>query len=207
MITFRSSMSDRIHICQDSREQDGLCEYMAHLDCEVEAGVTLDYFDYCLRTSDGELDSFRIEYKNLQDFISSITTTEAMRREQNKIKKARECGCAPIIYAISGSFLDLGAERPCFCSWRGVPDDNCDKCLGTGIIGHNYARRKITPAFTFHQIFDIIMSWGAIPLLCDTRLGAACAIHGLLKNRATRLRACERSKELKLQKDKGQPHE
>ena len=189
-------------ICQDSRETRGLDRELANVsDCVVETGVTLPVFDYCLRLPDGNLDDFAVERKSLDDFVSSITTANGQRLEQNKIARAV---FTPIIYVVEARLVDILPARVCDCihhrassrcskcggdgfPWcecvQERPALKCSWCHGSGTVGHDYGRRRITPSFTHHMISQMVYEWGAVPLFCGTRDGAACMIHALLKRR------------------------
>lgn len=190
---------DVITICQDSREQNGLERDFDGLDCTIETNVTVPVFDYCLRF-DGEIDlGFAIERKSLEDFVNSVTTTEGWRRELAKIGR---CGFSPVIYVVECDFEDILPQRRCFCWYERTsarcgkcgghgypfcecvqerPNLNCEKCGGNGYIGYNYERRKITPQFVYHRLFELMMR--ASVLFCGSRVAAAASIEGLLRRR------------------------
>jgi hypothetical protein len=197
---------DIITIGQDSREQRGLEKDFAGLDCTVVTNVTIPVFDYCLIVNDA-LDPFAIERKSINDLVQSLTTTDGQRLEQekiNKIKSQYRANGWPIVYVIEGRAMDILPEQECSCyhvrpakncsichghdhafceCLKKRPALDCPFCRGSGIIGYDWTRRKPKPQFAYHQVFVMVMEWGATPLFADSRQGAACFIEGLLRRR------------------------
>jgi len=196
---------DIISIIQDSREQTPLD--FTGLDCTVTVG-TVGVFDYALADDPS---GWAVERKALGDFVNSITTTEGQRLEQAKIRKARKLWPEPlpVVYVVESRWFDLLPQRPCTCAHeraaancgkckgKGAPFCGCVKvrpmlgcefCHGSGVLGYNYDRRRITPQFTYHMLTQMMYAWKAAVLFADSRMGAACMIEGLLRRRHEHLK-------------------
>jgi len=148
----------RLPVRVDTREQRPLDFFSNHV--EVTRG-TIPVFDYSL---EGDENNFAVEYKNEDDFVQSLVMSDSLRRELQKIERARATWAdktLPIIYVVSSSFQDIFLyDFEIFSSGR------------------------VHPQFFFHQVSDFIFKHRVCVLFAGDRTGASFAVTLLLKRRA-----------------------
>jgi len=122
---------------------------------KTERGV-IHTFDYCLQN---DQDNFAVEWKERDDFISSLALSKKWIHELDKIKRAREWWL-PVIYVVGMSFQDVAQY---------------DYSIFTS--GH------VTSQYIYRRIASLIYDYNAHVIFAGSREGGAYVVALLLKRR------------------------
>lgn len=154
----RAEPKDVLHIRVAGNEQIPLrfdSDYV-----KAERGV-IHTFDYCLQD---DQDNFAIEWKERDDFISSLALQKKWLHELDKIKRAKEWGL-PVIYVVGMTFDDVAKY---------------DYSI--------FASGNVTSQFLYRQIATLIFNFNVHVVFAGSRNGGAYAVALVLKRRFESLR-------------------
>jgi ERCC4-type nuclease len=154
----KAEPKDVLQIRIAGNEQVPLCFNSDYV--KTERGV-IHTFDYCL---ENDQDSFAIEWKQKDDFISSLALQKKWIHELDKIKRAKEWGL-PIIYVVGMTFEDVAKY---------------DYSIFTS--------GNVTSQFLYRQIATLIFNYNVHVVFAGSREGGAYAVALLLKRRKESLR-------------------
>lgn len=130
----------------------------------TERGV-IHTFDYCLQN---DQDNFAVEWKERDDFISSLALSKKWLHELDKIKRAKEWGL-PVIYVVGMTFEDVAKY---------------DYSI--------FASGNVTSQFLYRQIATLIFNYNCHVVFAGSREGGAYAVALLLKRRKEFLKLIDR---------------
>lgn len=133
---------------------------------KAECGV-IHTFDYCLQN---DQDNFAVEWKEKDDFISSLALSKKWLHELEKIKRAREWGL-PVIYVVGMNFDDIAKyDYSIFSS------------------GH------VTSQYLYRRVSEMIFEFNVHIIFAGGRQGGAYAVALILKRRHEVIRLNELKK-------------
>jgi len=154
----RAEPKDILHIRVAGNEQVPLRFQSYYV--KTETGV-IHTFDYCLQN---DQDNFAIEWKERDDFISSLALQKKWVHELHKIERAKEWGL-PIIYVVGMTFDDVAKY---------------DYSIFTS--------GNVTSQFLYRQIATMIFNYNVHVIFAGSREGGAYAVALILKRRLESLR-------------------
>ncbi len=160
----KAEPKDVLQIRIAGNEQVPLCFNSDYV--KTERGI-IHTFDYCL---ENDQDSFAIEWKQKDDFISSLAISKKWLHELAKIMRAREWGL-PVIYVVGMTFEDVAKY---------------DYSIFTS--------GNVTSQFLYRQIATLIFNYNVHVIFSGSRECGAYAIALLLKRRLESLRLKNNSK-------------